>query len=97
MHQLSMTTPDYKSIADALASALEELKAVVWGECPSLLNEDSGGDSELDIEIDAALAAYRAAVEEQKQLITQREANDLDCNDAKLKFEADLEIGGWKK
>lgn len=34
---------------------LEELHALVRGECPSLLNEDSGGDSRLDMQIRAAL------------------------------------------
>lgn len=31
--------------------ALRDLHSLVWGECPSLLNEDSGGDSELDSRI----------------------------------------------
>ncbi len=34
---------------------LKELHAMVWGECPSLLNEDSGGCSRLDIEITTLL------------------------------------------
>ena len=38
-----------------LRAALEELHAMVWGECPSLLNEDSGGNARLDLEIRAAL------------------------------------------
>jgi hypothetical protein len=37
-------------------SALKELHAQVLGECPSLLNEDSGGDSMLDLEIRAILS-----------------------------------------
>jgi aminoglycoside phosphotransferase len=37
--------------ARALAAALKDLHAMVWGECPSLLNEDSGGDAELDTRI----------------------------------------------
>lgn len=32
-------------------SLLEELHALVWGECPSLLNEDSGGNGQLDVDI----------------------------------------------
>lgn len=36
---------------------LRELVALVRGECPSLLNEDSGGDVRLSMAIDAALAA----------------------------------------
>lgn len=41
---------------DALVAALTELQAMVKGECPSLLNEDSGGCARLDLDIDAALA-----------------------------------------
>jgi hypothetical protein len=36
---------------------LAELHALVWGECPSLLNEDSGGNSALDLDIRAALTS----------------------------------------
>jgi len=42
---------------DALRIALDELAAVVRGECPSLLDEDSGGSARLSMAIDAALAA----------------------------------------
>ena len=42
--------------APELLEALEMLYAVVQGECPSLLDEDSGGDSRLDIAIAAAIA-----------------------------------------
>lgn len=38
-----------------LREALTELYALVRGECPRLLNEDSGGDAELACKIDAAL------------------------------------------
>ena len=38
-----------------LRGILKELNAVVRGECPSLLNEDSGGDSQLAMEIAEAL------------------------------------------
>lgn len=41
----------------ALKNALRELTAMVRGECPSLLNEDSGGNGELSCEIDALLAS----------------------------------------
>jgi DNA repair exonuclease SbcCD ATPase subunit len=41
---------------DALREALKELRAVVLGECPSLLNEDSGGDARLALQIDKLLA-----------------------------------------
>lgn len=40
---------------ERLREALRELHAVVKGECASLLNEDSGGDAELAIEIEALL------------------------------------------
>lgn len=39
----------------ALEGALRELHAIVRGECPSLLNEDSGGNSRLDLEICALM------------------------------------------
>ena len=42
--------------APELLEALKKLYALVEGECPSLLDEDSGGDSRLDIEIRAAIA-----------------------------------------
>ena len=38
---------------------LRELRAVVKGECPALLNEDSGGNSELDMEIENLLKKER--------------------------------------
>lgn len=38
-----------------LKDSLRDLHALVKGECPSLLNEDSGGDGELDLKIEAAL------------------------------------------
>lgn len=44
------------SAAPELLGALQELVAIVRGECPRLLNEDSGGDAQLDIMIDAAIA-----------------------------------------
>ena len=40
----------------ALAAALCELTAIVRGECPQLLDEDSGGNSRLSIMIDLLLA-----------------------------------------
>ena len=39
---------------------LAELYALVCGEAPSLLNEDSGGDARLDMAIESALAANPA-------------------------------------
>ena len=35
---------------------LRELHAMVMGECPSLLNEDSGGNGQLALDIEEALA-----------------------------------------
>jgi hypothetical protein len=60
---------------------LRELHAMVMGECPSLLNEDSGGNGQLAIEIEEALSQrteqqvnpWRQAVDE--ALI----AHALDC------------------
>lgn len=45
----------------ALKNALRELTAIVRGECPSLLNEDSGGNGELSYEIDTLLASPLSA------------------------------------
>lgn len=45
---------------DRVMGLLGELRAVVRGECPSLLNEDSGGDAELDCNIDNAIQSWRA-------------------------------------
>lgn len=39
-----------------LRKALHELHATVMGECPALLNEDSGGDAVLALAIEAALS-----------------------------------------
>lgn len=39
----------------SLHSVLSELAALVRGECPALLDETRGGNSRLDMEIDAAL------------------------------------------
>jgi len=44
---------------DDLAAALSDLYAMVNGECPSLLNEDSGGNAELDLRIAALLAEHK--------------------------------------
>lgn len=45
--------------APLLYEALEELYALVDGECPSLLDEDKGGDARLDMAINTALRAAR--------------------------------------
>lgn len=43
------------STMDEVVGALKELRALVVGECPSLLDEDSGGDSRLALVIEAAI------------------------------------------
>jgi hypothetical protein len=48
---------------DALRAALGELFAQVEGECPSLLNEDSGGDAQLWLIITDLLDTTRAKIE----------------------------------
>lgn len=47
---------------DALVDALTELHAQVRGECPSLLNEDSGGDARLSMEIERLLGLVGSPV-----------------------------------
>lgn len=49
------------ALVKELVEALEELYAIVRGECPSLLNEDSGGSASLDMQIAAALTKYKEA------------------------------------
>lgn len=44
-----------KKELDGLKALLGELTALVRGECPSLLNEDSGGDGALSVKIDLFL------------------------------------------
>ena len=56
-----MTTPtDYRALCGELVSNLSELHAIVKGECPSLLDEDSGGSSWLDYAIDSLLDRARS-------------------------------------
>lgn len=43
--------------SDLVTRLLRELVTLVRGECPALLNEDSGGDARLSLAIDDALAA----------------------------------------
>jgi hypothetical protein len=44
---------------------LEELYATVMGECPSLLDEDSGGDSVLGLAIEETLKEARQRDQEE--------------------------------
>ena len=55
---IGMDEADAHLIAAApdLYAALRDLAALVRGECPSTLNEDSGGDAALSLRIDGALA-----------------------------------------
>ena len=53
-------TPDYRALCAELVDALDNLLALVNGECPSLLDGDRGGSGFLDIEIDDALTTARA-------------------------------------
>ena len=54
-----MTNP-YRAMCAELVDALDNLLALVNGECPSLLDGDRGGSGFLDIEIDDALTTARA-------------------------------------
>jgi hypothetical protein len=54
-----MTNP-YRAMCEELVDALDNLLALVNGECPSLLDGDRGGSGFLDIEIDDALTTARA-------------------------------------
>ncbi|AZS78811.1 hypothetical protein ELS24_10365 [Achromobacter spanius] len=45
---------------DVILVALQDLHALVWGECPSLLNEDSGGNSALDMQVREAIEAAQS-------------------------------------
>ena len=55
-----MADLDYRAMCAELLDALDNLLALVNGECPSLLDGDRGGSGFLDIEIDDALTTARA-------------------------------------
>ena len=55
--RLRIAYGDLKAENERLRKALQELVALVRGECPRLLDEDRDGDARLSIEIDAALEA----------------------------------------
>ena len=61
----------------ALKNALRELTAMVRGECPSLLNEDSGGNGELSCEIDTLLASPLSAPPQEPTMLVQLTADDV--------------------
>ena len=56
--QLERRNADLMQQITRLREALTGLYALVKGECPSLLNEDSGGDARLDMEIEQALMEH---------------------------------------
>lgn len=56
--RLSHALAAERKLADDLEAALHELNATVLGECPSLLNEDSGGSGRLAVDVDNALARH---------------------------------------
>jgi len=53
---------DYRALCAELTDALNNLHALVWGECPRLLDEDRGGSGFLDLEIEETLTTARAAL-----------------------------------
>lgn len=48
-----------RALCGELLAALVELRALVKGECPSLLDEARGGNARLDVQIDALIAKAR--------------------------------------
>ena len=57
---------DYRALCAELTDALNNLHALVWGECPRLLDEDRGGSGFLDLEIEETLTTARAALAQPK-------------------------------
>lgn len=53
---------DFRALCAELTDALNNLHALVWGECTSLLDEDRGGSGFLDLEIEETLTTARAAL-----------------------------------
>lgn len=53
---LATVTP----LVQKICNSLENLLATVKGECPSLLNEDSGGSAYLGMDADEAITTARA-------------------------------------
>lgn len=60
--KLADTVARLRAINAELVAALEDIHALVCGECPSLLNEDSGGNAKLDAQIRTALVKAREQV-----------------------------------
>lgn len=51
---------DHENLVGELVRVLKDLHCLVWSECPSLLNEDSGGNSALDLQIKSLIAKGEA-------------------------------------
>ena len=58
---------DFRALCAELTDALDNLHALVWGECPRLLDEDRGGLGFLDLEIEETLTTARAALAQPEQ------------------------------
>jgi len=55
-HALELALATERTRREEAIAALSELHAQVLGECPSLLNEDSGGDARLALRIEKILS-----------------------------------------
>lgn len=79
---------------------LRELHALVLGECPSLLNEDSGGDGNLALDIQAALETEGAApFGWYCELVHERSGEvirDTFCKDAPLEGPSNVKGFVWR-
>jgi len=67
---------DFRALCAELTDALNNLHALVWGECPRLLDEDRGGSGFLDLEIEETLTTARAALAEQPVCKAYYSTND---------------------
>lgn len=65
---------------ERVAVSLRELHAFVWGECPRLLDEDRGGDAELDIRVIEALEGFDRAQAKQGEPSDIRQRNHAEHN-----------------
>ena len=75
--------------AAALRELLKQLHGLVWRESPSLLNEDSGGDSRLDLAIREALSPdagkrILAVVEKMRELVAAVDSGSLEMNSPEI-------------
>lgn len=58
-HSEVPSIPEKECRARRIEECLRELHAIVKGECPSLLNEDSGGFGELDVQIEHLFSGHK--------------------------------------